>query len=122
MNKGDRAYQRACQAFLKRLVQARHDAGLLQEDASKALGKSRNFLSKCELGERRLDVIELQQIAKLYGKTVTHFLDEDQPSPSLLSLHRLDLLQSCIHQCLQERRPVVFAQEDPAAAHQNPSR
>jgi transcriptional regulator with XRE-family HTH domain len=77
VNKGDRAYQRAYQAFLKRLVQARHDAGLLQEEVSKQLGKSRTFLSKCELGERRLDVIELQQIAKLYGKTITHFLGED---------------------------------------------
>ena len=77
MNKGDRAYQRAYQAFLKRLVQARHDACLLQEEVSKQLGKSRTFLSKCELGERRLDVIELQQIAKLYGKTITHFLGED---------------------------------------------
>ena len=77
MNKGDRSYQRAYQAFLKRLVQARYDAGLLQEDVSKQLGKSRTFLSKCELGERRLDLIELQQIAKLYGKTVNHFLGED---------------------------------------------
>ncbi len=41
------------------------------------MGKSRTFLSKCELGERRLDVIELQQIAKIYGKTVLYFLGED---------------------------------------------
>lgn len=77
MNKGDRAYQRAYQAFLRRLIKARHDAGLLQEDVSNAMGKSRTFLSKCELGERRLDVIELQQIAKIYGKTVLYFLGED---------------------------------------------
>jgi len=77
VNKGDRAYQRAYQAFLRRLIKARHDADLLQEDVSNAMGKSRTFLSKCELGERRLDVIELQQIAKIYGKTVPHFLGED---------------------------------------------
>lgn len=77
MNKGDRAYQRAYQAFLRRLIKARHDAGLLQEDVSNTMGKSRTFLSKCELGERRLDVIELQQIAKIYGKTVLYFLGED---------------------------------------------
>ncbi len=65
MNKGDAAYQRAYQAFLKRLIKARHDAGLLHEEVSDRLGKSRTFISKCELGERRLDVIELQQIAKL---------------------------------------------------------
>lgn len=77
VNNGNAAYQRAYQAFLKRLIKARHEAGLLQEDVSKRLGKSRTFLSKCELGERRLDVIELQQIAKLYGKSLNHFLGDD---------------------------------------------
>ncbi len=75
--KGDAAYQRAYQAFLERLIQARHDAGLLQEEVSRQLNKPRTFLSKCELGERRLDVIELQRIAKIYGKTVNHFLGEE---------------------------------------------
>lgn len=77
MNKGDAAYQRAYQAFLKRLIKARHDAGFLQEDVSRRLGKPHSFLSKCELGERRLDIIEVQLIAKIYGKTVNYFLGED---------------------------------------------
>jgi transcriptional regulator with XRE-family HTH domain len=77
VNKGDRAYQKAYQAFLKRLVDARREAGLLQEQVSLQMGKSRTFLSKCELGERRLDVIELQRIAKIYGKTINHFLGEE---------------------------------------------
>lgn len=77
VNKGDAAYQRAYQAFLKRLVKARHDAGYLQEEVAKRLGKPHSFVSKCELGERRLDVIELQRIAKIYGKTVNYFLGED---------------------------------------------
>jgi transcriptional regulator with XRE-family HTH domain len=77
VNKGDRAYQKAYQAFLKRLINARHEAGLLQEEVSRQMGKSRTFLSKCELGERRLDVIELQRIAKIYGKTVNQFLGEE---------------------------------------------
>ena len=76
MNKGDAAYQRAYQAFLKRLIKARHDAGYLQEVASR-LGKPHSFISKCELGERRLDIIELQRIAKIYGKTISYFLGED---------------------------------------------
>jgi transcriptional regulator with XRE-family HTH domain len=77
VNKGDAAYQSAYNAFLKRLIKARHDAGLRQEQVSTHLGKPHSFLSKCELGERRLDVIELQRIAKLYGKSVCDFLDED---------------------------------------------
>jgi transcriptional regulator with XRE-family HTH domain len=77
VNKGDAAYQRAYQAFLKRLIKARHDAGFLQEDVSRRLGKPHSFLSKCELGERRLDIVEVQLIAKIYGKAVNYFLGED---------------------------------------------
>lgn len=77
MNKGDASYQRAYRAFLKRLIKARHEAGLRQGEVSERLGKPASFLSKCELGERRLDVIELQRIAKLYDKTINYFLGED---------------------------------------------
>lgn len=41
------------------------------------MGKPHSFVSKCELGERRLDIIELQRIAKIYGKTIGYFLGED---------------------------------------------
>jgi transcriptional regulator with XRE-family HTH domain len=77
VNKGDAAYQRAYQAFLKRLIKARQDAGLLQGDVARRLGKPHSFISKCELGERRLDVIELQRIARIYGKSISYFLSED---------------------------------------------
>jgi ribosome-binding protein aMBF1 (putative translation factor) len=77
VNKGDAAYQRAYQAFLKRLIKARHDAGYLQEEVARRLGKPHSFISKCELGERRLDIIELQRIAKIYGKTIGYFLGDD---------------------------------------------
>lgn len=76
MNKGDAAYQRAYRAFLKRLVQARHDAGYLQQEVAQRMGKPHSFISKCELGERRLDVIELQRIAKIYGKSIGYFLGD----------------------------------------------
>ena len=77
MNTGDRAYQRAYQAFLKRLINARKEAGFNQTDISERMGKARSFLSKCELGERRLDVIELQKLAKIYGKSIAYFLGEE---------------------------------------------
>lgn len=77
VNQGDAGYQRAYQAFLKRLIQARHDVGYLQEEVARRLGKPHSFISKCELGERRLDIIELQRIARIYGKTINYFLGED---------------------------------------------
>jgi hypothetical protein len=33
-----------------------------------------SYLSKCESGERRVDVIELEAFAKLYGKPLSFFL------------------------------------------------
>lgn len=77
MNKGDAAYQRAYQAFLKRLIKARRDAGYLQGEVARRLGKPHSFISKCELGERRLDIIKLQRIAKMYGKSIGYFLGDD---------------------------------------------
>ena len=55
------------------MVENRVFAGLLQSEASALLGKSRTFVSKCELGERRVDLIEAQQFAKIYKKKFTYF-------------------------------------------------
>lgn len=61
-------------AFLRLLKQARLDAGLTQVEVSQALGRPQSFVSKCESGERRVDVVELGEFAKLYRKPVTFFL------------------------------------------------
>ncbi|MEM7408876.1 MAG: helix-turn-helix transcriptional regulator [Myxococcota bacterium] len=63
------AYQR----FLKLLVAARHDAGLTQMEAAKRLRTNQSFVSRCESGDRRVDVVELQSFAKAYGKRITYF-------------------------------------------------
>lgn len=60
--------------FRKRLLQARKDAGLTQVDVANALGKPQSFVAKSELGERRVDALELVQFAKLYKKPIEHFL------------------------------------------------
>jgi hypothetical protein len=41
------------------------------------MGKAHSFVSKCELGERRVDVVELQKLAKIYGKSLLYFLGEE---------------------------------------------
>jgi hypothetical protein len=38
------------------------------------MGKPHSFVSKCELGERRVDFVELQQLAKIYGKDIFFFM------------------------------------------------
>jgi transcriptional regulator with XRE-family HTH domain len=73
VNPRDTAYRKAYKEFTRRLVGARKDAGLTQVQAAKRLGKAHTFISKCELGERRVDFVELQQFAKLYGKNLEFF-------------------------------------------------
>ncbi len=60
--------------FLKKLRAARLDAGLTQQKVARALRKPQSFVSKCESGERRVDVVELERFARLYGKRLEDFL------------------------------------------------
>jgi transcriptional regulator with XRE-family HTH domain len=60
--------------LLERLRQARAEADMSQEQVASALGVYQKYVSKIELGERRLDPIELQELAELYGKPLEFFL------------------------------------------------
>jgi transcriptional regulator with XRE-family HTH domain len=78
VNARDQAYQKAYKEFIGRLVRARKEAGLTQVQVAKRLGKAHSFISKCELGERRVDFVELQQLAQIYGKDLSFFVARDQ--------------------------------------------
>jgi len=69
-------YQGTYDRFLERLIEAREATGMTQRDVSAQMGMSHSFLSKCETGERRIDVIEFLQLAKLYAKPLDYFLAE----------------------------------------------
>jgi transcriptional regulator with XRE-family HTH domain len=69
-------FQETYDSILNKLIQARDEAGLNQRQVSEGLGFSHSFLSKCETGERRIDIIELLQLAKLYGKPPNYFLED----------------------------------------------
>ncbi|KKR43126.1 MAG: transcriptional regulator [Candidatus Nomurabacteria bacterium GW2011_GWF2_40_12] len=60
--------------IVKRLKQARLDSGLGQVEASKKLGKTQSYLSKIESGQRRFDVLQLKEFAKLYKKSLDFFI------------------------------------------------
>jgi len=62
------------QYLLKRLRDARHEAGMTQVQVAKALRRPQSFVTKCELGERRIDPIDLQRFAKLYRRPLSFFL------------------------------------------------
>lgn len=51
-------------SFLKLLRQIREDAGLRQLDVANRLSQPQSFVSKYESGERRLDLMELEQVCR----------------------------------------------------------
>ena len=60
--------------FLKRLRAARQASRLTQAEVARKLGRPQSFVSKCESGERRVDVVELEVFARIYGKPFSYFL------------------------------------------------
>jgi len=60
-------------AFLARLREAREAAGLTQVQVAKKLGRPQTWVSKCELGERRVDFVELEDWAAACGKQLDWF-------------------------------------------------
>lgn len=61
--------------FLRRLRAARQQAGLSQSQAARKLARPQSFVSKCETGERRVDVVELKAFARAYGVPMSYFFD-----------------------------------------------
>lgn len=60
--------------FLKKLRRARIEAALTQQDVARLLKRPQSFVSKCESGERRVDVVELAEFASIYEKKVSFFV------------------------------------------------
>lgn len=67
-------YSKEYKHFIQRLRRARLLAGLTQQEAAKRLKKRQTYISKCEQGERRIDVIELKRFSNLYHKPLSYFL------------------------------------------------
>lgn len=65
--------------MLAALRSAREDSGLSQAQLASKLGKPPSFVGKYELGERRLDVVELLVILKALDVPRDLFLDQLAP-------------------------------------------
>lgn len=53
--------------MIELLVQARKDAGITQAELGRRLGQRQTFVSKFELGERRLDAAEFIAVSRAIG-------------------------------------------------------
>jgi transcriptional regulator with XRE-family HTH domain len=62
--------------LLEALKQARERSGLTQAEVIQRLDVYASFLSKVESGERRLDVVELAELCKIYNVGLVEFLRE----------------------------------------------
>ncbi|MBU1130516.1 helix-turn-helix domain-containing protein [Patescibacteria group bacterium] len=69
-------YSKEYKQVVTALKKARIDASLTQTEVAKKLSKPQSYISKSELGERRLDVTELKKFADLYKKSLNYFIKQ----------------------------------------------
>ncbi|MCK4906459.1 MAG: helix-turn-helix transcriptional regulator [Spirochaetes bacterium] len=62
--------------IIKKLKLARVEAEMSQEEAGKHFGRDNTFISKIERYDRRLDIMELINMARLYKKPLSFFLKD----------------------------------------------
>jgi len=60
--------------FLRVFRETRRRAGLTQIDLAHKVGESQSFISKCERGERRIDVVELRAFCRAFGLSLKEFV------------------------------------------------
>lgn len=57
-----------------KLRELRETLGLSQGEVAEKLNRTQSYVSRCETGNRRLDIFDLEAFAKLYGKPISYFL------------------------------------------------
>jgi len=67
-------YSPRSERFRELLRQARVDAGLTQVELAEKLGKPQSYVSKAELGERKLDFLETLDFCAACGKDVAQLV------------------------------------------------
>jgi transcriptional regulator with XRE-family HTH domain len=69
-------YSREYAAVLRLLRAAREKAGITQIDLAKKLKLTQSFVSKIERGDRRLDIVQLRTICRVYGLSLLKFVEQ----------------------------------------------
>ena len=64
-------------ALIAFLTEKRHAAGMSQSDLAKALGEYQSFVARMESGQRRVDVIEYENLARILKFDVHEFFKMD---------------------------------------------
>ncbi|GIW62206.1 MAG: hypothetical protein KatS3mg090_0032 [Patescibacteria group bacterium] len=60
--------------LVHQLKKARKAVGLDQKKVAKLLGRSQSYVSKIESGQRRIDIVQLKEFARIYKKDLDYFI------------------------------------------------
>jgi transcriptional regulator with XRE-family HTH domain len=60
--------------IIEKLIVARKAKEMSQASLAKALGKHQSYIAKIEIGERRIDIIELLEIGKVIGVDISDLM------------------------------------------------
>ena len=67
-------YSEVHRYLVGQLRKARETAGFEQAEVAKLLGKTQSYISKIESGQRRVDLIQLREFAKIYKRSLNYFI------------------------------------------------
>ena len=67
-------YTTEYERFVVRFVEARKAAGLTQEQVAERVNQTQAFVSRCERGQRRLDIVELRMFLGAFGVDFAEFV------------------------------------------------
>ena len=67
-------HTREYRVFLATLRAAREGAAVTQIDLASRISQSQSFVSKCERGETRIDLVQLRVICSALGITLSNFV------------------------------------------------
>lgn len=67
-------YSKEHKYIVKQLKKARENAGLSQEQVAKILNTTQSYISKIESGQRKIDVVQLKKLARIYKKDISYFV------------------------------------------------
>lgn len=72
----DMGNEKRARLLAQKLREARKVAGMSQMESAKRLHRPQSYVSRCESGARRIDVFELQEFARVYGKPLRFFVGD----------------------------------------------
>ncbi|VAX35220.1 hypothetical protein MNBD_UNCLBAC01-242 [hydrothermal vent metagenome] len=68
-------YTKIHKTVVEKLKKARQEAGLDQEKVAKKIGATQSYISKLESGQRKIDIVQLKELSKIYKKKISDFIE-----------------------------------------------